>query len=144
MFQKIHSILKSHKIFILFTWCTRLLLALAFIPSGLKKFLGLRFTTLGIDNPVGFFFEALFRTGIYWNFLGLMQLLAAVLLLIPRTSFLGAVLFLPIVLNILVIVIAMNFAGTPVIVGLMLIANIYLLIWDYTKTKMLLRILIAP
>jgi uncharacterized membrane protein YphA (DoxX/SURF4 family) len=140
---KTYLFLRSHKIFILFTWVTRILLSLAFIPSGLKKIMGLKFTNLDINNPVGFFFEGLYRTGIYWNFLGFVQLLAAVLLLIPRTSLLGAVFYLPIVINILLIVVSMDFSGTPVIVALMLLGNIYLLIWDYPRTKILIQTLLA-
>ena len=34
----------------LFTWCTRALLALGFLPSGLTKLLGHRFTTLSPDG----------------------------------------------------------------------------------------------
>lgn len=138
---EIHSFLRSKTIFTVFTWFTRILLAIAFLPSGLKKLQGLRFTTIGIDNPVGFFFEALFRTGYYWNFLGLMQLTAAILLLIPRTAFLGAFLYFPIVVNIFIIVTAMNFKGTPIIAGLMLIANLYLFFWDYPKTKIIIQTL---
>jgi len=29
----------------------------------------------------------------------------------------------------------MNFSGTPIVVGFMLLANIYLFIWDYPKQK---------
>ncbi len=31
--------------------------------------MGNRFTILGLDDPIGFFFEALYRTGFYWRFL---------------------------------------------------------------------------
>ncbi|HEX9980929.1 MAG TPA: hypothetical protein VGB50_10250 [Flavobacterium sp.] len=141
--HKLHHLLHSHKIFYFFTWFTRILLALAFIPSGLKKIMGLRFTTMGIESPIGFFFEGLYRTGFYWNFLGWVQLSAAALLLIPRTSLLGAVIYLPVVVNILVIVTAMNFSGTPVVAALMLLANCYLLLWDYPRTKMLLVSLLS-
>ena len=102
--ETFHSKIYNKGIFKLFTWGTRILLAIGFMPSGLKKLLGERFTNLGIDNTVGFFFEALYRTGFYWNFLGFMQLLTALLLLIPRTSFLGALLYLPIIINIFIIV----------------------------------------
>lgn len=126
-----------------FTWTTRVLLSIAFLPSGLKKVLGQRFTNLDINNPVGFFFEALYQTGFYWNFLGLMQLLVAVLLLIPRTAFLGAMIYLPIVINIFIIVTAVGFKGTPYIVGLMLLANIYLLIWDIKKLSAVVTIILS-
>jgi uncharacterized membrane protein YphA (DoxX/SURF4 family) len=113
------------------------LLALAFIPSGLTKALGNRFTRLGLESPVGFFFESLYRTGFYWRFLGLCQLAAALLLLIPRTATLGALVYLPLTLNIFVITVSLRFTGTPFITGLMLLANVYLLCWDYDKLKRL-------
>lgn len=103
--------------------------------------MGDRFTLLGIDNPVGFFFEALYRTGFYWNFLGLMQLLAGVLLLIPKTTFFGALLYLPIIINIFIIVVSMQFKGTPYIAGLMLLANLYLIFWDYKKLKRIVSVI---
>lgn len=137
----VHSKIYKRKLFIIFTWCTRVLLSLAFIPSGLKKLLGEPFTILGIDNPVGFFFKALYETGFYWNFLGFMQVLTAILIVIPRTAFFGAMLYFPIIINIFIIVIAMGFVGTPYIAGLMLLANFYLLLWDYKKTKRIVSII---
>jgi uncharacterized membrane protein YphA (DoxX/SURF4 family) len=141
--SELHFLLRSQKIFMLFTWLTRILLSVAFIPSGLKKILGLRFTTIGIENPVGFFFEAMYRTGFYWNFLGFVQLTAAILILIPRTSLLGAILYLPVIINICVIVTAMNFVGTPIVAGLMLIGNLYLFVWDYPRTKAFLNAILV-
>ena len=123
-----------------FTWLTRILLALAFVPSGLVKLQGKRFTRLGIDNPVGFFFEAFYRTGFYWNFLGGAQLLAAVLILIPRTRVVGALVYFPIILNIYLITLSMHFQGTVYITGLMLLGCVWLLLWD-ART---LRGLVAP
>ena len=139
--ESLHNKIYPKKIFKLFTWGTRILLFLAFLPSGLKKLLGERFTILGVDTPVGFFFEALYQTGFYWNFIGFMQLLAGLLILIPRTTFLGALLYLPIIVNILVIVVSMNFTGTPYVAGLMLIGNIYLLLWDYKKLVKVISII---
>jgi hypothetical protein len=139
--ESAHRKIYGNKLFVLFTWFTRILLSFAFVPSGLKKLLGERFTILGVDNPVGFFFEALYQTGWYWNFLGFMQLLVALLLVIPRTAFLGALIYLPIIINILVIVVAMHFRGTPIIAGLMLLANIYLLFWDYKKVKQIVSVI---
>lgn len=113
-----------------FTLMNRLLLAMAFLPTGLVKLTGQRFTILPVDNPVGFFFEAMYRTGPYWRFIGLVQVLAAVLLLIPRTATLGAVLFAPVVGSILLITIGVGFGLTAVIVAGMLLANLWLLCWD--------------
>jgi uncharacterized membrane protein YphA (DoxX/SURF4 family) len=121
-----------------FTVLNRILLAFAFLPSGFVKLAGERFTRLGIDSPVGFFFEAMYRTGGYWQFLGFMQLLAALLLLIPRTAPLGAVLYFPIILNIFLITVSLGFRGTPVITGLMLLASSWLVCWEYKRWKPLL------
>src|SRR5689334_21468355 len=96
-----------------FTRFTRLLLGVGFIAPGLTKALGNRFTVLGLDSPIGFFFEALYRTGFYWRFIGLVQVLASILILIPRTTTLGAALFFPILLNIFVVTVSLHFTGSP-------------------------------
>jgi glucan phosphoethanolaminetransferase (alkaline phosphatase superfamily) len=121
-----------------FTVFNRLMLAAAFTPSGLTKALGNRFTSLPVSNPVGYFFDALYQTGFYYNFIGIAQLLAALLLLFPRTATLGALVAFPIILNICLLTISVGFRGTWVITSLMLLANIYLLCWDYDKLKPLL------
>lgn len=118
-----------------FAVLVRLLLALGFTPSGWTKLAGHRFTLLPVEDPVGFFFEALYRTSFYWNFLGFIQLLAAALLLIPRCTTLGAVLYFPIILNIFLITLSMHFQGTPAITGLMLLGSVYLLCWDYDRLR---------
>ncbi len=117
---------------------SRILLALAFIPAGTVKLLGHRFTALGVDTPVGGFFDALYRAGWYWNFLGAGQVTAGILLLIPAASLLGAVAAFPIVLNIFVITVAVGFRGTPFVTGPMLLAVTFLLCWDWDRLKPIL------
>ena len=114
---------------------SRISLAFAFLPTGLVKVLGERFTSISIDNPIGFFFEALYQSGPYWNFIGLSQVLAGVLVLIPATATLGAVLAFPIVLNIFIITVSLHFTGTPFITGGLLLAALFLLCWDYDRLK---------
>ena len=133
--EALHLKIKTNKWLRRFTVLTRILLALGFTPSGLTKLLGNRFTLLGPDSPVGYFFDALYKSGFYWNFIGLGQLLAAALLLIPRTATLGALIYFPIILNIFLITVSMHFTGTPFITGLMLLGSLYLLGWDYDKLK---------
>jgi len=116
-----------------FTLMNRLLLAMAFIPTGLVKATGHRFTALPIDNPVGFFFEAMFQTGAFWNFIGIMQIVSAVFLLIPATATLGAVMFLPIIFSIVLVTWGIGFTGTIWITLLMLISVTYLIAWDADK-----------
>jgi hypothetical protein len=117
---------------------SRILLALAFIPTGLVKLLGRRFTLLGTDNPVGAFFEAMYQTGFYWNFLGLGQVSAGILLVIPATGTLGAMMFLPIILNVTVVTWSIGFGNTAYVTSLMLLANVFLLCWDYDRLKLIL------
>ncbi len=120
---------------------SRILLALAFIPTGMVKLLGHRFTQLPVSNPVGYFFEAMYQSGFYWNFLGLGQVVAGILLLIPATSTLGAVAFFPIILNITVVTWSVGFKGTIYITALMLLAATFLLCWDWDRLR---GIIVAP
>lgn len=134
----LHRRLRAWPVALRLLWMTRLLLALGFLPTGLIKVLGQRFTSMGIDTPVGFFFEAMYQTGFYWRFIGASQMLAALLLLWPRTALLGALLFAPIIVNIHVITSSVGFVGTPVVTGLMLLAVAYLLVWDAHRLAPLL------
>ena len=120
-----------------FTVFCRLALALAFLISGMVKVRGERFAAgLPVNNPMGHYLEALHDTGYYYAFIGLSQLLIALLLLIPRTSFLGTLLYFPVILNICVLAHAVRFEGTR-ITSFMLLANVYLLCWDYDRIKCL-------
>ena len=82
---------KGNKWFRYFTVFCRIALALGFIPSGIVKLMGERFTALPPNNPLGHYFDALFQTGYYYTFIGIAQLVIALLLLIPRTTLLGAI-----------------------------------------------------
>ena len=129
---------RSTPFFLRFTLFTRILLAAGFIPTGMVKMLGRRFTLISPDTPIGAFFEAMYQTGGYWQFLGFSQVLAGALLLIPRTAHLGALLFVPIMTNIFVVTVALGFRGTPLVTGLMLVAVIYLCAWDYHRIRSVL------
>ena len=113
-----------------FTLMNRLLLAFAFFPTGLVKATGHRFTSLPVDNPVGFFFEAMYQTGPFWYFIGFMQIAAAVCLLIPATATLGAVMFVPIIFSIVLVTHGIGFGATAWITTFMLLSAIYLVCWD--------------
>ena len=117
---------------------SRILLALAFVPTGLVKLLGERFTIMGTESPIGLFFEGMYQSGAYWIFIGAAQVIVGTMLLIPHTVTLGAVLYFPIILNIFVITVALGFQGTPIITGGMLLASIFLLCWDYDRLKAVL------
>ena len=128
---------RSSGFFLRFTLFTRILLAAGFIPTGMVKLLGRRFTTMPETTPIGAFFESMYQTGLFWNFIGAVQVVAGVLLLTPRYSHLGALLFLPVIASINVINIALGFGLTTAITALMLLAALYLCCWDYDRFRSL-------
>jgi hypothetical protein len=134
----IHASVTANKWLQIFTAFVRVLLAIAFIPPSIKKILGQPFTVLPDSTPVGHYFNALYQTGFYYEFLGWGQLIAAILLLLPRTAHLGALLFSPIIANIAVLTSSVGFAGTNYITALMLVAATYLVAWDYDRLKPIL------
>src|SRR4026209_1860573 len=92
---------KADEWFIRFAVFCRIALAASFIPAGFVKILGERVAAgLPANNPLGHYFDALHLTGYYYTFIGIAQIIIAILLLIPRTSLLGALMYFPIILNI--------------------------------------------
>lgn len=127
---RIHAWMRAQPWLGRFTLMNRLLLAMAFLPTGLVKATGQRFTVLPVDNPIGFFFEAMYQTGPYWYFIGFMQVAAALLLLVPTTATIGALLSFPISLSIFLITWGVGFQGTVYVTFGMLLSTTYLLCWD--------------
>lgn len=136
--------LKGKRSVTLFVIYLRYLLGGAFVYSGIGKAMGERFIPAGSLQipPTGMtldvFFETLYRTGVWWQFLGWGQVGVGFLLVTQRWGTLGAVAFLPISVNIFLITLSMDFHGTPFITGLMVLANVGLLAWDYTRLSPLL------
>lgn len=136
-FEQYYYEAKENKWFRYFSVFCRIVLALGFIPSGIVKIMGERFTALPSHHPLGHYFDALHSTGYYYTFIGIMQVTTAILLLIPRAAVLGAILYFPIILNICVLAYAVRFEGTR-ITTLMLLASLYLLLWNYDRIKYIL------
>jgi hypothetical protein len=136
--DRLHARAVTNRWLVLFTAGTRALLGLAFLPSGFTKVIGHRFTTLPTTDSVGYFFDAFFQAEVFYRFVGVAQLVAALLLLHPSTSALGAVLYFPVILNIFAITVAVDFEGTATVTGLMTLACLYLLCWHYDRWKTLL------
>lgn len=134
----IHASITHRWYFQVFTVFTRILLAVGFIPPSYKKIIHQPFTSLPDSNPVGHYFNALYHTGFYYEFLGWGQMTAAILLLFPRTAHLGALLFLPIIANIAALTTSMGFVGTWLITILMCLAATWLVAWDYDRLKPIL------
>ncbi|RZK16374.1 MAG: hypothetical protein EOO56_20075 [Hymenobacter sp.] len=127
----------------LFIIYLRYLIGGAFVFASLIKIKGHRFTSEdGSGAPVHsavHFFETLYQSGIYWQFIGVGQLVAGLLLMSQRQSRLGAVLFLPIIANVFVITISYPFGFTPVITGLMLLGNLLLIWWEWPALRVVVH-----
>jgi uncharacterized membrane protein YphA (DoxX/SURF4 family) len=129
---------KGNKWFHYFAIFCRIMLALAFIISAIVKIRGERFASgLSVNNPMGHYLEALYYTEYYYTFIGITQLSIAILLLIPRTAHLGALMYFPVILNICILAHAVRFEGTR-ITTFMLLASLYLLCWYYDRLKHIL------
>lgn len=135
--EQFHLGLRSNRWNRYFTIFCRIALAAGFLPSGFVKVNGERFTALATTHPMGSFLEAFYHTGFYYTFVGVMQMTAAVLLLIPRTATVGAILYFPIILNIFLLSYAVRFDGSLLTSPLMVLACLYLLVWDWHKIKFL-------
>lgn len=129
------------QIFIIYT---RYALGGAFVFASLIKIKGHRFTTesgaLEPINSAWHFFETMYQSGLYWKFIGIAQLIAGFLLMTQKFSKLGALINFPIILNVFIITLSYYFAYTPVITGLMLFANLLLIMWEWNEIKILFNL----
>lgn len=138
-FDQFYIKIKRNRWYWLFSIFCRLTLAYAFIVAGMVKILGERFASgLSTIHPMGAYLEALHHTGYYYTFIGIAQVVAAILLVIPRTVTLGALLYFPIIINIWILSLAVRFEGSFVTAPLMVLANLYLLVWNYDRLKYIL------
>ena len=137
--DRLHSQAKQNSWLWLFSIFCRLALAAGFFPSGMVKIMGERFASgLSVNHPMGHYLVALHQTGYYYTYIGVVQVVAAIMLLIPRTVTLGAFLYFPIILNICILTYAVRFDGSLFTAPLMVLANLYLLGWNYEKWKYIL------
>jgi hypothetical protein len=137
--DRLHARARQNSWMRLFSIFCRLSLALGFIPAAIVKLIDERFASgLHANHPMGHYLEALHQTGYYYTFIGVVQLAAAIFLLIPRTVTLGAFLYFPVILNITVLTFATRFDGSLFTAPLMTLANLYLLGWNYEKWKYIL------
>jgi len=126
------------QIFIIYT---RYLIGSAFVFASLIKIKGFRFTRESGEfqpiNSAWHFFETMYQSGLYWKFIGIAQLIAGLFLMTQKFSKLGALINLPIILNVFIITLSYYFSFTPVITGLILCANILLIKWEWNELKIL-------
>lgn len=137
-FEQIYHEARSDKWIQRFALFCHIVLSASFIPTGLVKVLGHRFAEgLSSNNPLGHYFDALYLTGYYYTFIGVSQIVVAILILIPRTSFLGVIMYFPMIVNICVLTYSTRFAGTRANT-MLLLACLFLLLWNYDRLKYLL------
>ena len=134
--------MKSYRIFRIFYWFLKISMGLVFITSGLRKIPGVKFTLLPIENPVGLFFEGMYVTGFYWNFIGYYQIAAGILLMTPWLKRLSPLLLLPVTFNIWLVSISLNMQGTPIITSMMMLANLFLIFWHIKSYSGLFSLLL--
>lgn len=125
--------------FQLFTIFVRYLLGIAFVWASILKIKGMRFEPHSGENaPMGslsHLLEAMYRSGFYWYFIGWGQLIAGLLMMSQIFSTIGAVVYLPIMLSIFILTTAFQGPIFLAVTSSMLLANIYLLLWDWNKLK---------
>ncbi|AEE52813.1 DoxX family membrane protein [Haliscomenobacter hydrossis] len=137
--EQLISTLKQYRILQIFTISLRYLLGASFVYASVFKIQGKRFVpepgASTASGSLAHFFEAMYQAEMYWHFIGWGQLIAGFLLMSQVFSTLGAVAFFSIVLNIFIITLSFESASIQIITFLMLLGNIYLLLWDWNKLK---------
>jgi uncharacterized membrane protein YphA (DoxX/SURF4 family) len=113
----------------------RILLGFAFVPAGLKKLLDQPFTDPANRGAFHEFLHAFHATGAFYQFVGVMQLAAALLLMSQRLATAGALLAFPIFGSVTMFCWSTQAYFTAVMVTLMLLGTTGLLIWDFHKLR---------
>jgi hypothetical protein len=133
----------------IFTVYLRYLIGAAFIMAafGMGKFQNVQMQESDVDTSslpaktAQFlqFWRVMYSSGLFWKFIGLTQVIGGALLMIQRFAKAGAIIFFVMILNIFIITIAFGFEGTWIITGLMLLATIFLLVWDLSSLQFIFR-----
>jgi len=132
--------LYRNRFFIFIYWAMKFGLGLTFVLSGARKLPGVKFTLIPISDPVGLFFEGMYVTGFYWNFIGYYQILVGILLMTSWWKKLTPLLIFPVTINIFLVSISLHMRGTPIITSLMVLGNLYLVLWHLKSYLPLLKI----
>ena len=121
----------------LLIWLLRALLGVVFLLSGLSKLWPVVPNVIGPVQLV----EVLTPHGLafFARFIALSEALVGALLLIPRLTTLGALMFFPMLTCILVVTISLHWRGTPIVNSVLLGFNVALLAYDYPKIAPIFR-----
>jgi hypothetical protein len=113
----------------------RFLIGFAFVPAALKKVLDQPFTDPANHGRFHDFLHAFHATGWFYGFVGVMQLIAAVLLCTQRFALLGALIALPILTAITAFCWSTGVYPTAMIATLMWLGTVGLAMWDYERWR---------
>lgn len=113
----------------------RFLIGFAFLPAALKKITGEPFTDPSNHGRFHDFLHAFYATGWFYRFVGVMQLVAAVLLFTQRFATLGALVALPILTAITALCWSTGVYPTAAIATLLLLGTTGLVVWDLPKLR---------
>ena len=115
----------------------RILIGFAFLPSGLKKLLDEPFTDPAKTGRFHDFLDAFYATGWFYQFVGVMQLLTATLLITQRFSTVGALFAVPITATIAAFCWSTQ-AGLPtsIVITLMFLGSLGLALWDLPRWQL--------
>lgn len=131
--------LKLRKPFQVFTLLVRYLLGSAFVWASILKIRGIRFTPESAENApmnsLPHLLETMYRVGFYWHFIGWAQFVAGFFLMSQTFSTLGAVMYFPMMLSIFILTTYFQSPEILSVTSLMLLANSYLLVWDFNRLK---------
>ena len=127
-----------NRLFRLAHTATRLFLGIIFFSSGMAKLTHGGF--IGIIGPVWLEERlATYGLGLFAQFVGWCQLLIGSLLLSQRFAVIGAIMLVPMLANIFVVTVSLEWRGTPYVNAVLLAMNAFLL-WDYRDRLKLLFI----
>lgn len=113
----------------------RILLGFAFVPAGLKKVLDQPFTDPANTGAFHEFLHAFHATGFFYQFVGLVQLAIAVLLMTQRFAAVGALMALPVFTAIGVFCWSTAAYFTAFMVTLMWLGTAALVVWDLDRWR---------
>lgn len=116
----------------------RILIGFAFLPAGLKKLLDQPFTDPAKAGAFHDFLDAFHATGWFYQFVGVMQLVTAALLITQRFATLGALLAVPITATITAFCWSTQVYPTAVVITLMFLGSLGLALWDLPRWRLVL------
>ena len=117
----------------------RILLGFAFLPAGLKKVLYQPFTDPQNTGAFHDFLDMFYATGVFYQFVGGVQLLVAGLLMTQTFATLGALMALPVMTCITVFCWSTGVIPTAIVSTLMLSGTLALVVWDIDRWLTVLR-----